>query len=676
MRHPIFILILLLTACSVLAGPKQERQAADESFTFGHRISPILARVGCSAAECHGGATGQGGFKLSLFADSPRLDYEAISQELGGRRLDYADPANSLFLRKPTKQGVKHKGGRMLSQEEFEYQELLDWIKRGAPFHLGPTETLTGIELRPTSTGFAVHARFEREGQILDRDATKLAIFTSSDEQVATIDSLGRVERVGPGEAWILARYGKFSARLSVRQPFGQVTKVGSSRHPLDRVWQERLRQLGLNSAPPARPVLLVRRLYFDLVGRPPSPYELGLFEQLPSDRRVPETVDRLMSTPEFEHIFARHFGEFFEIPEVGKDPRNAVDRNSKLRTMFQDSMKMKKSVSAMTRVILTDPVGQTAWKHYPDPRDRAEYIGRTMLGMRIGCARCHNHPLDRWTNAEHFQFSACFSDPRPAPGGGMMTGKFFLPNSGKAVTPRLLPLGNSMPPDGMEPAATIAWFILDNGNDQFARNMVNRIFGKLVGKPLVDLPDDHRITNPAMHEPILDLLVDRFQQEGTEFRKLVRFIATSQLYALASDPPREENISGDPELHYLARREARPLTASQFKAAVAFVLGVPINHPLPPDSPLAQQLYIVNSGLIQTGLKTPGNQVDAIFDFQPKPEAQLRELYRLILARDPRPEERESFLPLLQQQPQEARRASKDLAFALLASREFGSLR
>ncbi len=658
-----------------MTGSEREPAAAADTFDFGHRISPLLAKVGCSAAECHGGATGQGGFKLSLFADSPRLDYEAITQELGGRRLDYSDPANSLLLRKPMKQGVKHKGGRLLAKGEFAYEELLAWIERGTPFQIGMEETLSGIELVSSDKGFVLKARFESSGRTTERDVTGLAVLNSSNELVATVDSLGRVEKVGSGEAWILARYGKFNARQPVRQPFGETKRVAISSHPLDRVWHERLRQLGLNPAPAARPEVLVRRLYFDLMGRSPNPYELSKFEQMATNQRVPETVDRLITTPEFDRVFARHFGEFFEIPEASKDPRNADGRNSRLRKLFEDSMTEKKSVSELTRVILTDPVGESVWKHYADPRDRSEYIGRTMLGIRIGCARCHNHPLDRWTNAEHLQFSAWFSDQRPAPGGGMMAGKLFLPDSGKAVTPQLLPIGNNLPPGGLTPAETIGWFVLESAGDQFARNMVNRILGKLIGKPLVDLPDDHRVTNPATHEPILDLLVERFQQDRTDFRKLVRFIVTSQLYAISSEPLRAESVSGDPELRYLARREARPLTPSQFKAAVESVLGVRINRPAPPDSPLAQQLYIMNSGLIQAGLKTPGSQVDAIFDFQPAPAEQLKELYRLILARNPRPEEIKSFLPLLQQS-KNARRAGIDLAFALLASREFGSLR
>ena len=669
------ILALSVVTIPVLAESQPDRKAHEDAFHFENRISPILAKEGCSAAECHGSATGQGGFKLSLFADNPRLDYEAITQELGGRRIDYANPTNSLVLRKPSRHGVKHKGGRIFRGHEFAYRELVEWIQNGAPYDSGEEETLKGIELRPSNGRFNVVANFQAGSSTVQRDVTQLALLSSSNEQVGTVDDLGHIKVTGPGETWIFARYGKFNARSVVRRPFGEKATTEKVVHPLDRAWHTYLNELGLRPAQPASPEILVRRIYFDLMGRPPSPYELSRCEQLPGESRIPRTVDQLIATPEFDRVFARHLGEFFEIPEAGRDPRNAAQRNTRLRKVFQVSMTRKTSIAELTRTVLTDPVGQESWKHLTDPRDRAEYVGRTMLGMRIGCARCHNHPLDRWTNAEHLQFSAYFSDPRPAPGGGMMAGKFFVPESGTEVPPRLLPLDNSLPPEGLTPEETLAWFILDSGNKQFARNIVNRVLGVLVGTPLVDLPDDHRITNPSVSEPMLDLLADRFVKSGSDLRQLVRFIVTSRLYAASSLPPSEENVSGDPQLRYFARRKARPLTPSQYKNAVEFVLGTKIERPSPPDSPLAQQLYILNSGLIQEGLKSPDNHIDAILDFQPQPSEQLVELYRLILSRKPKPEERDYFLPLLQLAKQN-RGVVKDLAAALLASREFGSLR
>jgi hypothetical protein len=300
------------------------------------------------------------------------------------------------------------------------------------------------------------------------------------------------------------------------------------------------------------------------------------------------------------------------------------------------------------------------------------------MLGIRIGCARCHDHPLDRWTNREHLEFAAYFADPRPAEGGQMMAGKLFLPGTNHEVLPALLPLGTGNAPAGLSPESELAWFVLERGGDQYGRNFANRIFETLVGKGLIDQADDHRLSNPALHEPVLDLLAAQLAEDGFKLKSMVRFIVTSWLYSLSSEPGESGAISGDPAVGYLARREAQPLTPAQFKAAVEQVLGVNLARPEPPESPLARQLYVMNSGLIQSGLAMPGNQVDAIFEFETDPEKQLAELYRLILSRDPRAAEKAALLPELRRdsRDEKSQSAGRDLAFALMAGREFGSKR
>lgn len=649
---------------------------ASNSFHFAYEISPILAKKGCAGAECHGSATGQGGFKLSLFAGDPRADYEAIRNELDGRRIDARDPEDSLFLRKPARR-IKHGGGRIFKTDDPAYRTLLDWIESDAPFVAGADKTLVGIDLEADESGARVIAQFESPAGSWRRDVTDLALLSSTNEDVAKVGESGEIELVGAGETWILARYGSFSARAPVRRSFektGNESRASEGAGALDSVWLARMNELGLQPSPAADQPTLLRRLYFDLAGRPPSPYEAQAFLKLPKAKRVEATVAKLLDSREFDAVFAGHLASWFEVPEPGKDDRNGVQRNAELRKFFLEAMRERLSVAEIGRRILTKKGPDQAWRHLSDPRDRAEYVGRSLLGMSIACARCHNHPLDRWKQEEHLEFSAYFADPRPAPDGGMMAGKFFLPGEGRAVEPVLLPLTKKRPPSGLRLEDEVAWFAIEGASDQLARNFANRIFGALIGKPLVDSTDDHRLSNPAVHEPLLELLAKEFQAGGTDLRRLVKTIVTSRIYALSSEPPSPGELTGDPELDFIARREARPLSPRQFKLAVESVLGVKIDRPVPPDSPLARQLYVMNSGLLQAGLKTPGNQVEAIFDFQPDPKEQLTELYQLILSRRPTEREIESLLPTLQRGG--ARSAGNDLAFALLASREFGSLR
>jgi len=650
--------------------------AAAGSFNFAHEISPILAKTGCAAAECHGAATGQGGFKLSLFAGDPRADHESIRNELDGRRVDLLRPENSLFLRKPLRE-LKHGGGRIFREGDENFRALFDWIKAGAPYESGAREVLRGIDLSIESGRAKVIASFESETGLSKRDVTRLSLLSSTRETVARIDDAGLIRMTGQGESWILARFGEFSARAPTVRPFGRGA-FGASQdadNPLDRAWLARMNELGLKPAPAADWNTLLRRLYLDLVGRPPAPHEAQAFFAMPAGARVARVAEKLTRSEEFSEVFGGHVARWFEIPEASGDDRNSARRNAALRRFFRQAVGDRLSLFDIARRTLTERGPDQAWRHLSDPRDRAEYFGRAMLGMSIACARCHNHPLDRWRREEHLRFSAHFVDPRPAPGGGMMVGRFFLPGEGRPVQPALLPIAASAPPPGQSLERRMAWFATEGAVDQFARNFGNRIFGVLMGRSLIEEEDDHRLSNPAAHESLLTVLAREFQKSGGDLRAIALLVAMSRPYALASDPPSPGEFKGDPKLEYLARREARPLSPSQFKRAVEAVLGVRIDRPAPPDSPLARQLHVMNSGLLQAGLNAPGNQVEAIFDFQSEPGEQLRELFQLILSRPSTERETEVLLPALRG-ARDRRAFGKDLAFALLASREFGSLR
>ena len=645
---------------------------ADEPrpFHFAHDISPLLVKQACASAECHGAATGQAGFKLSLFAMNPAADYAALTQDLDGRRIDLAKPESSLLLRKPTRQ-IKHKGGRIFKKGSADYESLLGWIRRGAAFTENEPGRLAKLRLEPRDGGFSAVAEYRLAKRTATRDVTRLTVFSSTDETVALAHDDGSVTPLAPGEAWIIARYAGRNARAVIRQSFNEdPPDESTTTHPLDSAWLAGLESLGLRSSAEADAFVLARRVHIDLAGRPPTPDELDAFIALPPARRLAKTADRLMRTEAFVQVFAGHYRHWLELPEGRSEKDFENPRNTKLRRYLLESVRQNKPLPQLARDILGGGEAGGFVSRHNDPRDRAEYVGRTLLGLSIGCARCHDHPMDRWQQREHLAFSAYFADARPNPEGGMMAGKLFLPGTGKAVQPALLQLNPAAP---LAPDDELAWSILDGGHDQFGRNVANRFFGILVGKHLVDAPDDHRLSNPAIHGALLDALVREFGRTDGDLRKLIRTIVTSRVYALASDPSEGRSLATDPAARYLARREARPLTPAQFKRAVEWVIGDTLPHEPPPESPLARQLYVLNSGLIQGGLAKPGNSVAAIGDFVAGPAVQLRELFRLVLSRDPKPSEAKAFLPTLEKQ---GNTGLSDLAFALMAGREFGSLR
>ncbi len=367
---------------------------------------------------------------------------------------------------------------------------------------------------------------------------------------------------------------------------------------------------------------------------------------------------------------------EWFEIPapESEDGPRRKTHQN--LRERLEEWLRADQSFDRLAEIVVTPGEGDFL-NRLEDPRDRAEFYGRSLLGLRIGCARCHNHPLDRWKQDDHLRFSAWFATPRPSPTepGKLIRGKFFLPGNRAAVSPALLPLSHSQEEEANtlraldRPSHEILQdFLLQSGRPAFQRNAANRVFGWLTGRLLVDPADDHRLTNPALHVSILTALSDG---SWSTLRELVRFVVTTRLYQVTSEPAAKRPLSQDPSRQYLARREAVPLTARQRTASIQQALGIPVASLPEAESPLARQLAHLNDARWQAALNELGNSLEGLALFEPDPHQRLSALFELILSRPPTPEEKSAFIDATADLS-----AMRDLAFALLNSREFGSKR
>ncbi|MCA8958565.1 MAG: DUF1549 domain-containing protein, partial [Planctomycetes bacterium] len=533
------------------------------SFDFRHDILPRLHRQGCASAYCHGSATGRGGFKLSLFGSDPDADFRAITADLGGRRIDLRDAAHSLLLRKPTLD-LDHGGGRRLRRDDTNYRALRGWIEAGAPQRIGPSRQLDELELVERSERLVATAHFDGAGTAR-RDVTTLCSFHSSDERVVTVDGDGRLSRHGPGEAFVFARYLGHSARLAVLRPFAEPSTLPQQRadHALDAVWLRRLRELGLTPAPPAPPEVLLRRLYLDLAETLPRPADVAAFRANPDPGVV---ADRLMRLPSFADRFGRLLAETFEIPSITDKLPGARARLFEVqRTRLVEALRRGDTLHAIAERLLTSD--RALLERHEDPRDRAELVGRAFLGVRIGCARCHDSPVDRWRQGEHLAFAAMFASPRPRAGGGMASGVLFHPDTGTPVPPHLLPVrSQTAPPRGLDHAAQVAWFVLRSGNRMFERNLANRVFAALLGRGLVEPLDDHRLSNPATHEAVLAHLAE--VAAGGDLRALVRHLVTSALYRASSA------AGASHEVAWFARRSARPMPREPFEHAVSDALA------------------------------------------------------------------------------------------------------
>ena len=152
-------------------------------------------------------------------------------------------------------------------------------------------------------------------------------------------------------------------------------------------------------------------------------------------------------------------------------------------------------------------------------------------MGVRIGCANCHNHPLDRWTQDDYHGLAAIFARMDRGPiVRELPRGEVTHPRTGEPAVPRL-PGGPALDPDG-DPRRALADWLTDDENPYFARAAVNWLWAAMFGRGLVEPVDDMRATNPATHPELLDALAADFVAHGYDLRHTLRLIATSATYA------------------------------------------------------------------------------------------------------------------------------------------------
>jgi len=240
------------------------------------------------------------------------------------------------------------------------------------------------------------------------------------------------------------------------------------------------------------------------------------------------------------------------------------------------------------------------------DPQARAEAAAQVFLGIRMQCARCHNHPFDRWTQTDYHSLAAFFSrvqyriiennrrdglDKHEFAGEQIVwmdrSGEITHPRSGEVLRP--LFLGSDTPvfsPHDDRLLALADW-IADPKNPFFARAQVNRVWYHLFGRGIVEANDDFRASNPPVNAPLLDALAQDFADHRFDLRSLLRTILNSRTYQLSAKP---NETNADDESNF-ARALVRPLQAEQLLDALGHVTGVTPSFPGHPAGTRAVQL-------------------------------------------------------------------------------------
>jgi hypothetical protein len=711
MNHRVVLAALVLSLELVPVGSAEARDKAKE-FSFATRILPVLTKAGCNAGACHGAATGQGGFKLSLLGYDPEHDHEVITREFGGRRIDLGAPERSLLLRKPTRQ-LEHEGGWRIKRDSAAYRTLLGWIAAGAPYgsrELQVTrisvEPAGGLLLMPGQSRLLKVTAHLSNGSI--QDVTQLALFNSNDDGVADVDRDGVITIKNSGLTSIMVRYSGQVAAARVGAPY-QDGKTKARSFPVqnfidEKVWIE-LQRLRIPPSPLCEDAAFLRRVHLDVVGRLPTPDEIkALLDRPAAARERGQVIDRLLASPEFVDFWTLKLGDLLAINsnKLGDDGARAY--HAWLRKQVAENVPLDRVV----RELLTaqgDPAfnGPANFhKFATDPRDMGEFVSRTLLGTRLACARCHNHPFDRWTTDDYYHFAAYFARTsfenhrliqRPF-------GEVLHPKSGNEMRPQPLGARKELTDRAGDRRAALADWLAAPENPFFARAMANRVWKELMGRGLVEPADDLRPTNPPLNPALLEALAAAFAQQGYDLRKLIRTIASSRTYQLSSQA-NEINRLDD---RFFSHAYLKPLSGQVLTDAIVQATGMPeefagyppgtravslIDPQVPSytldvfgrcprttscESPtqfgggLSQALHLVNGTAVNAKTDKAVNQLMAGLGSN---RAMVEELYLRTLSRLPDAREFTHWEESLSRDGSK-REVLADLLWALLNSREF----
>ena len=706
--------------------------AAIAPISFRNQVIPVLTKAGCNSGACHGAAAGKNGFGLTLRGYDPAADYDTITRQAGGRRVNKIEPAKSLILLKPT-ETVPHMGGTRFKVASPEYTIISGWIASGLPGPRDSDPRLKSIEVTPSdrtldagaTIPLRVTARFT-DGSTAD--VTRWAKYGSADETVAHVEDDGQVTIKGPGETAVSVSFLTGVALARVRSPF-PVSIPESSYVPaaaagaIDELVLRKLRELHIAPAPLCTDSEFIRRAYLDAAGMLPTRAEVEAFLADAAPDKRAALVDRLLERDEFVDYWAYKWSDVLLVSSRALGKNNVRDFYGWIRAAVKSNMPWDKFVYALTTAVgRTDDNGAANYYLiHRSPIDLAENYTQAFLGLTLTCARCHNHPMEKWTQIDYYGFTNLFARVSVKEDASM-AGKFdtatvFSTPDGDVLHPRLgVPMA-PRPLDGTPMAAHsaedrreyLARWATSPANTLFSRAVVNRVWANFFGRGLVHPVDDLRFTNPASNEPLFEAVTGQFVREGFDVKALIRHIMTSTAYQRAAATTGENAKDDRFYSHYLIRR----LPAEVILDAFSQVSGVPqpfTGFPkgtralqLPDtrvdsyflsvfgrpervitsaaermqDPTLPQALHAINGETLNGKLKADeGIVARLVRDGKSDGEA-IDELYLSALSRPPSRAEREGLLTRLGSSAAGATDADRrarleDLAWAILTSREF----
>jgi hypothetical protein len=518
---------------------------------------------------------------------------------------------------------VPHEGGRLFSRNSKSHEVMVQWLKAGMPGPLKNDAKLTGLKITPATMLLAkdqkqqlkVLAEFSDNKTV---DVTWLAKFAVTDSSQLSVDANGLVNALRPGETSVQVFFEDQVAIATFTTPYKNPIPIASFPkviNPVDDAVFKKLSGLGIPASPSCTDEVFLRRLFLDTAGILPTPSEVTAFLADKSMNKRAIMIDKVLNRPEFVDFWTLQLADIFQ----NRKERDHDVRGTKgvraFHSWLHDQVRTNKPWDVLCSEILTSTgttsenpsvgyfivtVGEQREAH------RSEVVAsmaQSFLGTRIGCAQCHNHPLEKYTQDDFYRFSGFFSRlrlDRKDPKDGVTTLFANLkedeqkrplgvtqPRTGEFLNPRPIDRAPVETNKETDPRQALARWMIDPANESFHGALVNRVWKHFMGMGLVEPVDDLRSSNPPSNKELWAYLKSEFIRNKCDTKHLIRLVLNSQTYQLESGTVPGNETDTRFYSHYYPKR----LGAEVILDAVSFSTGIPENFPGYPEGIRAVQV-------------------------------------------------------------------------------------
>jgi hypothetical protein len=490
--------------------------------------------------------------------------------------------------------------------------------------------------------------------------------------------------------------------------------------NPIDRYFETAWKASGAKPGPLADDYEFLRRASLDVTGRLPKPDEIRAFIKDP-DRA--KKIDELLASDEAAEFFADtwmrillayKFEETLPLkinfPAFRRYLKESAAKDLPYRDfatqLLSDTGDYKQKPAANFLLAAIDPV--------EPPHEITNRITRIFLGIQMQCARCHDHPFDKYTQEDFWGLTAFFNGIKPkarqtfdgfgvklmmeAPGAAMM-----IPDSKTEVRARFL--DGRAPDPAQPPLKALAAYVVDH--KQFPRAIVNRLWAHFMGQGFVEPLDKFSEKSRPTHPELLDALCAEFAKGGTRIRPLVKTILTSRAYQASCSTLKETEGSTH------AYMQLKPFNPVQVLNFLSYALNMDVflqqfykqfsdNKDLPETyrNPEVFRMYLhmftsgllaptgiapeetkytgsvrlalklMNANDLQGLIKAEWGRLADILKREESPEGRLDEIFLTLLSRPPKADEKARYLEYLQKKKNH-KNAYEDIYWVLVNSTE-----